>query len=143
MGFNNGPLRVPRFPKTILTCTATATSNPTVQMAEASGFGEWEFALTGTFTGFSVQLYGTIDPKAVNDDGTPNTTYGAPGAAGAAWFPLPAQSTEGTGDTSVFNNPLTAINQIMHYKGHLVAVCAVATGTSPTGTCNVVSWATD
>jgi hypothetical protein len=143
MGFNSGPLRTPRFPKVILTATASATSSPAVQMSEAAGYSEWNFGLTGVFTGFSVQIYGTLDPAAVNDDGTPNTAYGNPGAAGAAWFPLPAQATEGTGDTSVFNNPLTAINQVLHYKGALVAVCAVATGTSPTGTCKVVAWATD
>lgn len=144
MGANLGPLRIPRLPKVILsTSAASATSAPTLWMTEAKGFSDWAFGLTGTFTGYSVQLYGCLDPNVVNDNGTPNTSYGNPGAGGAAWFPLPAQSTEGTGDTSTFNNPLTAINQVMTYKFLLLAVCAVATGTSQTGTVNVVAWAAD
>jgi hypothetical protein len=144
MGANLGPLRTPRFPKVILsTSAASATSSPTPQMTEACGYSEWDFGLTGIFTGYSVTIYGTLDPAAVNQDGSPNVNYPAPGAAGGAWFGLQAPLPESSDDAFQYFNPLTAITENLHYKGALVAVCAVATGTSQTGTVNVVAWATD
>ena len=138
---NHGPLRVPRLPKTLFSLTAAGNSG--VQLVEAAGFSDWNFQLTGTFTGFTVTLYGTLDPAVRTDLAGASATYPLPGAAGGAWFALPARAVESTGDTNVFNNPLTAITQGFRYQGPLVAVIAVATVATPTGTCNCLGWAVD
>lgn len=141
MGANLGPLRVPRFAKTILS-TSAASATGTPDMLEASGFNHWVFQLTGTFTNYSVAIYGTLDPNiTVGQMPILNTNYAAPNAAGGAWFLLPAPSDQsGTGPV---NNPLTTITQVLECKLPLAAVCAVATGNAQTGTVNVLAWACD
>lgn len=149
MSGNTGPLRVPaRKPKVLINTSGAGTVNGT-PWVDASGFKDWTFSLCsatvgGTITGWSVSIYGTLDPNVLNADGvTVNPNYPAPGAAGASWFLLPAESVETTGDTATFANPLTALSQVLRYKGPLLAVCAVSVGTAPTGTINVVGWAVD
>ena len=79
------------------------------------------FQLTGTGTGYSVTMYGTIDA---------DTAYNVPGN-GAYWFELPAPSTEsGGGDAFVWSNPMTlgVGTSALYVQAPLVAVRAVSAG---------------
>ena len=115
-----------------------------VQMNEASGFTKWTFQLLGTFTGYSVQVYGTIDPAAkyltTPVPGQNFVPHGNTAVVPAtSWFPLDAPAAA-TGTTE--SNPLTATGQSLNHSGALVAVRVVATGTSQTGQVTVVGFAT-
>lgn len=137
-----GPMRVPRFPKQIITTNA-ASADSGVVFFEGAGFEHYAFQLTGTFTNYTVTIYGTLDPAAVVTQGqiAANAAYPAPGAAGGAWFPIPAPSEQsGTGPVV---NPLTAINQVLETKVPLVAVWVHVAGASQTGSVTVVGWAID
>lgn len=127
--------------KTILSTAAAGTTQSGVQMTEARGFRNWMFTLAGTFTGFSVTIYGTIDPAALLANGQPNPNYPVPGAAGGNWFALnPGTSATSPADVA---NPLTVMTSYCPFGSPLVAVCAVAVGTAPTGTCNVLAFASE
>lgn len=113
-------------PKTILTTSAAlADSGP--QCQEGKFWTRWSFSLAGTFTGYSVQLYGTLDGATAA--GTGNN-----------WFTLPAPAEQG--GTGTVANPLTNTSQSMQYAAPLLAVRAVATGTAQTGTVAVLVTAT-
>lgn len=106
----------------LVTSIASADSGATCQ--EAKYFTRWRFQLAGTFTGYSVQLYGTLDA---------NTAKGL----AANWFPLDSPAVQsGTGNVA---NPLTNTTQSMQYDGPLQAARAVATGTAQTGTVTVLA----
>lgn len=147
---NHGPLRIPRKPK-VLISNATAATNSGINLTEAIGFKEFGFMMVphtvgaATPTGFTATFYGTLDPNAVLDNGQPNPSYPAPGAAGGAWFQLPAASSQNAApDTSNFANPLTAITQALYYRGPaLVAVYVALTVAAQTGAVDVIGWATD
>ena len=98
---------------------------------EAIGFSKWAFQLGGQFTrGWSVTIYGTIDPIAyvawqANIQGL--TT--PPVVPASSWAKLPAPAEE-TG-TGVSTNPMTATGVILPYNlSGLVAVRAVAVASS-------------
>lgn len=83
-------------------------------MSEATRWGKWLFQLTGTGTGYSVTVYGTIDIP---------TAYNLPGN-NAEWFELPAPSTE---SGSAWSNPLTIPdNRALYVTAPLVAIRAVS-----------------
>lgn len=127
--------------KVILSTSAAGTTNSGVQMAEARGFKNWMFCLAGTFTGFSVTIYGTIDPNALTDGRVANPNYPVPGAPGGNWFALnPGPQATAPADVQ---NPLTANTQNCPFPQLLVAVCAVAVGSTPTGTVNVLAFASE
>lgn len=142
----------------ILTTSAASATSAMIAM-EAIGFSKWAFQLLGTFTGYSVVIQGTIDPlayqlwqaamqgKSVTVGGT---VYSGPALLTAlpdtSWADLVAPSTEGgesgTPDAAEqFWNPLTAAGQWLYSSYPVVAVRAVATGTSQTGTLTVVGMA--
>jgi hypothetical protein len=103
-------------PKVILsTSAASADSGTGPTCAEAKFWTKWTFSLTGTFTGYSVQIYGTLD--------------------GTSWFLLPARSDQS--GTGIEANPLTSISQSLSYDRPLKGVRAIASGVGQTGTVNV------
>lgn len=124
--------------------TSAASADSGVQLNECAGFSKWSFQLIGTFTGQSVQIYGTQDPAAKYQ--TQNsffgqiTTFVTHGTAipATSWFLLDAPAV--TAGTEV--NPLTAAGQSLNHGGPLVAVRAVSTGTAQTGTVTVLCTAT-
>jgi hypothetical protein len=107
---------------------------------EAPGFDHWAFQLTGTWTGFTATIYGTLDPTVLSGPALANTSYPTPGSAGAAWVLLYGPS-ETAGAPQA--NPLTAITQLLESKIPWLAIYVVITTSTPTGTCNVVGWAVD
>lgn len=127
--------------KVILSTSAAGTTNGSVQMVEARGYKNWMFSLAGTFTGFSVTIYGTVDPNAITDARVANPNYPVPGAAGGNWFALNS-GPPATSPADVVN-PLTTNTQYLPFSMPLVAVCAVAVGTGPTGTVNVLAFAAE
>lgn len=123
-----------------LLTTAAASFDSGVQMNEASGYTNWRFQLTGTFTGYSVQLYGTIDPAAKNSivPGQSLVSHGDTTTVPAtSWFALDAPAVA----VGTESNPLTAAGQSLKHSGPLVAVRAVATGSSQTGSVTVLGFA--
>jgi hypothetical protein len=107
--------------KVILTTSAaTANSGPTC--LEANSWTNWTISLAGTFSGYSVTIYGT------NDQATANGTA-------QNWFPLAAPADQSGTGTVV--NPLTSITQQLYYGKPLRAVMAIAIGTAQTGTVSV------
>ena len=137
-----------RVTKTLLT-TAAALANSGIQMTEAKGFAKWEFSLNGTFTGYSVALYGTIDPGVItfpsagpylSGPSAPTVGYPIPGAANSSWFLLPSPADQTGAGTET--NPLVATGVSLYFQGPLTAVGCVATGSSQTGTVIVLAMAT-
>jgi len=131
-----------RIDKLILTTSAAlADSGPTC--LEAKAWRNWTFTLEGTFTGYSVAIYGTNDPKTAGTlPGTATPPF--PGDAGGSfaitptqsnWFLIPAEAIQsGTGTET---NPLIATAASLSYDRPLLAVRAVATGSGQTGTVSV------
>lgn len=114
-------------------------------MWEGIGFSKWGFQILGGGTGYSVSVYGTLDPVLFKYLDTPGTA-GTPQALAlivpaSSWFLLPAPSSEtGTGADA---NPMVAANPTMLASRPLVAVRAVVTATAtPTGVISVVGFAT-
>jgi hypothetical protein len=100
---------------------------------EAARWGKWLFQLTGTGTGYSVTMYGTIDVA---------TAYDEPGN-GHFWFELPAPSTEsGVGDAFVWSNPMTlgVGTSALYVNVPLVAVRALSGAGPVTGTVNLLAF---
>jgi hypothetical protein len=122
---NTGPI--------LIAATALASYDSGPQMLAAKRYTKWTFHLEGTFTNYSVLIYGTTDDNTAGWIGYPPTTFQA------NWFPLPAPSMQAGAGT--VQNPLTAVGQSMTYVGPLVAVRAVFTGTSQTGTCGLYGFA--
>ena len=128
---------------TLLT-TSGASGDSGVQLNECAGFTKWSIQLIGTFTGQSVQIFGTQDPLAkyqsANSFFGPITTYVPHGTTIplTSWFPLDAPATA----AGTESNPLTSSGQSLNHSGPLVAIRAVSTGTAQTGTCSVICTAT-
>lgn len=127
--------------------TATAPVNGTyysgVQMTEARGFRNWNFCLAspGTINGYSVTIYGTLDPAAILPNGQPNPNYPNPGAAGGNWFALnPGTSAAAPADVA---NPLTAVTSYCPFGSPLVAVCVAVVASAASGTINVLGFASE
>jgi len=113
-------------PKVILTSAAgIADSGPTCQ--EAKFWKNWTFSLAGTFTGYSVTIYGTTDAATAAGNGN-------------NWFVLPGPAEQS--GTGIEANPLTSVTQSLSYRGPLMAVRALANGTGQTGTVNAQVLAT-
>lgn len=154
------PLRVPRIPSALFTnaLTTAGTFDSGIVLTGGAGFEHAAFQLVPgaagvTPSGFSAQVFGTLDPNALLDSagivGTtggigsnPNPNYPAPGAAGGAWFPLPAPSEQAGTGTGVVN-PLTAINQVLESKVPCLAYWVQVTVTAPVSSANVVGWTID
>ena len=124
-----------------LVVTSAASADSGVQLNEFDGFSKWSFQLLGTFTGYSVTIYGTNDPAAKyqtqNSFFGPNTTLVMHGATipTSSWFVLDAPATSAGTET----NPLVASGTSLNHSGKLVAVRAVVTGTAQTGTVTVIA----
>ena len=109
-------------PKVILTTAgASGDSGPTCQ--EAKFWTKWAFSLAGTFTGYSVMIYGTMDPATAVGNGS-------------NWFEIPAEAVQS--GTGVEANPLTSNVQSLSYDRPLLAVRALASGPSATGSVQVL-----
>jgi hypothetical protein len=130
----------------ILTTSAAGPTYSGVKIIEGYGMQKWLFQLTGTFTGYSVSIFGTTDPAAVvpsypgglyNQPGSfvANPAFAAP-ASNPSWFLLPSPSDIAGAGTEV--NPLVAAGTSLYFQGTIRACCAVATGTAQTGTVNVL-----
>lgn len=148
----NGPCTVPSQRPKILVSTnaASGTINSGIIGNEFNGFSDIGFQMVPytagtTPTGYSAAVYATLDPAARNNDGTLNTNYPIPGAAGGAWFELPAVSSQNAApDTQNYANPLTAITQALFYRGPaVVALFVVITATTAANGCQIVAWAWD
>jgi hypothetical protein len=117
-----------------------------IQAPEGIGFSKWAFQMIGagaTAAGYTVTLYGTLDPAAYDDafgrpyGGTGSRLLqvtaqgrGYTGLPATSWFPLPAPSEQS--GTGVITNPMISGSaSIMFCTMPLVAVRAkavVATG---------------
>lgn len=127
-----------RINKPILsTSGASADSGPTC--LEAKNWRNWQFTVTGTFTGYSVLWYGTNDPATAGTlPGTatppgnyqPNPIAISPTASN--WFKIPGEATQS--GTGIEANPMTDATQSLSYDRPLLAVRCVITGTGQTGT---------
>lgn len=153
-----GPMRTPRNPAILFAnnISTGGTFNSGIVLASGAGFEHAAFQIISpslsAINGFSVTIYGTLDPNALlNAAGVANTTgglstnpngsYPAPGGTGAAWFPIPAPSEQsGTGTVS---NPLTALNQVLETKVPCLAFWVQVVATTPSGSINVVGWTID
>lgn len=115
-------------------------------MVEAKGFTKWVFSLAGTFTNFSVTIYGTYDTAAKDPVSLlASSTYAVP-QTGGNWFILPAPAEQGGAETGVYANPLTNSStsnnpQSLYYQGPLVAVGLFIQGATSTGTVKVLGFA--
>jgi len=124
-----------------LVSTSAASADSGVQLNEFDGFSKWSFQLLGTFTGYSVTIYGTNDPAAKyqtqNSFFGPITTLVTHGATipATSWFVLDAPATSAGTEA----NPLVAAGTSLNHSGKLVAVRAVVTGTAQTGTVTVLA----
>jgi hypothetical protein len=91
--------------------SASGTTDSGIQMLEGIGYTKWAFQLLGTFTGFSVAVYGTIDPVIYtslysNPNDNLDIYRGSTSLVpSTSWFLLPAPSEQG--GTGAVNNPLT------------------------------------
>ena len=121
---NKGPV--------LLASTSAASLTTAPMMLEAFRLHKWNFALSGTFTGYSVAIQGTIDPNTSGYLGGPTPT-------GTSWFLLSGPSQQG--GEGVEANPLTTTTMSLQYDGQLKAVRAVITGTAQTGTVYVYGFA--
>ena len=143
--------------KIILTCTKDGTYDSGIVMSEAMAFSKWLFQLrvegsgSGTVSGWSVTLYGTIDPtafdlyeqyfegqwKAITPVISPLTLLPA-----TSWVGIPAPSTEDASpDAYAWANPLTATGLALYSPAPWIAVRAVAVGSSSTGAIDVLAFA--
>ena len=138
--------------KIILTCTKDGTYDSGIVMSEAMAFSKWLFQLrvegsgSGTVSGWSVTLYGTIDPTAFdlyeqfNAGGY--TTNPLTLLPTTSWVGIPAPSTEDTSpDAYAWANPLTATGLSLYSPAPWIAVRAVAVGSSSTGAIDVLAFA--
>jgi len=135
VGFHGG--------KPVLTCSGDGTYDSGIVMSEAMAFSKWVFQIIPTQSaapsGWSVTCYGTIDPKA-NElweqyfEGGWGTTSPLTLLPATSWFQIVSQSTETSGDTAVWSNPLTASGQHLYTPVPFVAVRVVAVGTSTNST---------
>lgn len=119
-------------------------------MMEAIGFSKWGFQLLGSTTGISVTILGSFDAACYNYFEAVRGAYLNKGVyqiapilpPATSWFVIPSPSTETTGDTAVWGNPLTTTNPALFNSSPLVAVRAVVTSVStPTGVGSVVGFA--
>src|SRR5271166_1881811 len=114
--------------KNILTTAAAGPVYSGVQIIEGYGLQKWLFQLTGTFTGYSVAIYGTTDPTAVipsqggqgqNQYGQPssfiaNAAFAAP-ASNPSWFLLPSPADIAGAGSEV--NPLVEAGASLYFQG--------------------------
>jgi hypothetical protein len=147
--FNFNP-NIPYGPVSMVTGNGPFDSG--IQMLEGVGFGKWTFQLIGTFTGYSVTVYGTIDPIILTTAYQNSTNLNVPTLAlnalrgnttlvpATSWFPLAAPSDQG--GTGQNTNPLIQTGSYLFSSGNFVAVRAVITGTTATGSINVLGFAT-
>lgn len=157
------PLRVARVPSLLFQnpISTGGTFNSGIVMASAAGFEHAAFQIISptlvAISGFSVTVFGTLDPNVLlNAAGLtatqagfaaggigsmPNNAYPAPGATGAAWAAVPSPSEQS--GTGTVNNPLTALNQILETKIPFLAFWVQVVATAPTGSINVVGWSID
>jgi hypothetical protein len=117
---------------------ASADTGPI--LLEGKNFSKWNFAVfsTGTITGGSLLIYGTLDTFTSGVLGNPNMTPGLvqPASPSAAnWFPLiaPSGQSETAGSLA---NPITSFNgtQQLNYAFQLVAVRCVMNAFTGGGT---------
>jgi hypothetical protein len=107
-------------------------------MWEGIGFTKWVFQFIGGITGYTVTLYGTIDPAA-RPNGQP-IAKGSTAIPATSWFVLPGPSEQG--GTGTINNPITGTNPLFTASLPLVAVRAVVTAiATPTGQGAVIGFA--
>lgn len=107
--------------------------NPLGGLRECSRWCKWMFQLTGTGTGYSVTMFGTLDV---------GTAYNEPGNGGF-WFELPAHSVqEAGGDVFFWSNPLTLGigTSALYLNCPLVAVRALSGAGAVTGTVNLLAF---
>lgn len=95
-----------------VTFTAAGQDSGPLLFNVCSGWEKWVFQLTGSGTGYSVTIYGTLDR---------DTATGA--SASPQWFALPGNVSEAN---PVWSNPLTAVNPALFSNAPLVAVKAVS-----------------
>jgi len=116
-------------------------------MFEAIGFKTWSFQHLGGTTGYSVSIYGTIDPALYKYlDTTESANFNPATLAtivpASSWVLLPSPA-ENTGTGTVANPMVSGTSNFLQFSGTLVAVRAVLTATTtPTGTGTVVGFAT-
>src|SRR5271166_1037581 len=108
----------------LVAAVATITTGPL--MLDAKRMTKWNWYLSGTFTGFSVTIQGTIDPFTAGFIGASSTQTPAP-APNANWFNIPAEAVQG--GTGIEANPLTNNTMSLSYDRPLMAVRAVVVGT--------------
>lgn len=119
----------------LIGATSLATFTTAPAMLAAARYTKWVFQLEGTFTNYSVQVFGTTDILTSGWIG-----YGPTSGLAQNWFLLPAESVQaGTGTEQ---NPLTAVNQSLTFDRPLKGVMAIFTGTAQTGTCGLYGYAT-
>ena len=116
-------------------------------MWEAIGFKTWAFQQLGGTTGYSVTIYGTIDPSLYTYLDSVTGAIATPQqlatiVPASSWVPLPGPA-EQTGTGTIANPMVSGTTNFFQYNGTLVAVRAVLTATvTPTGTGTVVGFAT-
>ena len=135
-----------------MSCSGNGTFDSGIQMSEAIAFSKWLFQLRvqntegGTVSGWSVTLYGTIDPQAFDLYDQYNaggwTTNPLTLLPATSWVAIPAPSTEGASpDAYTWANPLTATALALYSPAPWIAVRAVAVGSSSTGAIDVLGFA--
>jgi len=136
--------------KLLVQCTGDGTYDSGIVMPEAIGFTKWLFQFvklgTTSVTGWSVTIYGTIDPAAydLNDQYLQGgwTTNPLTQLPTTSWVPIPAPSTEDTApDAYAWANPLTATTSALYTNAPWVAVRAVAVGSGSAGAISVYGFA--
>lgn len=130
---------------------STSAASGTVDSGAIVGggqfFSKWAFQLIAgsatSLSGHSVAIYGTIDPNAILywQNGVNGKTPDLSSLPASSWFALPAPADGSSGDTSTWNNPLTATGQCLYTPMPLVAVRALDTITSGTGDLIVLAMA--
>lgn len=130
-------------PRSAYGTTGVNDTGPIPVLGEARDFTKWTFSLIGAGTGYSLSVYGTVDPvayatwkNALNPNLYLNVTN-KPSTPASSWFLLPAPA-EQTGTGSVAN-PMTDTNPLLQFSGALVGVRIVLTASvSASGTRQVV-----
>jgi hypothetical protein len=111
-------------------------------MTEAIAFSKWLFQITPSTTaapsGWSVTVYGTIDPAAYNlkdaYDAGGWTTNPLTLLPTTSWVAIPSPETEDTSpDTFAWHNPITGSGQALYTNAPWAAIRVVAIGTTTNG----------
>ncbi len=123
------------------TAYGTLGVNDSGWFATPIGMSKYTFQLVGGGTGYSVSVYGTIDPTAYLSY---TQHYGSDGfegsvpATSSGLLPAPSEQS-GTGNMA---NPLTSTALFLYCNMPLVAVRAVLTASAtPTGSVSLIGFA--